>query len=167
MYSRFQYVNNMKTIVYFTGIIALFFLFACSDKENQKALNNEASLSDALLNKVLGLKVINSSINTKKHTTALLYGNQKAIHRINANGVQMQKGEKLVWITWHQKSDPNWIGAIIPGKLISVEIIETVSGKEKINYQKFEGNAMQIKKDTLGNHNRIEMMLKQKMAILP
>ncbi|WP_394775639.1 hypothetical protein [Flavobacterium sp.] len=123
----------MKTIVYFTGIIGLFFLFACSDKENQTALNNEASLPDALLNKVSGLKVINSSINTKKHTTALLYGNPKAIQRIKTNGLQMQKGEKLVWITWHQKSDPNWIGAIIPGKLISVEIVEAVSGKENIN----------------------------------
>ncbi|MBS7231653.1 hypothetical protein KHA90_11515 [Flavobacterium psychroterrae] len=157
----------MKTITYFTGIIALFFLIACSDKENQTVLNNEASLPDAMLNKVAGLKVINSSINNKKHTTALLYGNQQTIQRIKGNGLQMQKGEKLVWITWHQKSDPNWIGAIIPGKLISIEIVKTVSGKENINYQKFEGNAMQIQNDTLGNHNQIETILKQKMAILP
>jgi hypothetical protein len=157
----------MKTITYFTGIIALLFLFACSDKENQTSLNNEASLPYALLNKVSGLKVINSSINNKTHTTALLYGNQQAIQRIKANGSPIEKGEKLVWITWHQKSDPNWIGAIIPGKLISIEIFEAVSGKANISYQKFDGNAIQIKKDTLGNHNRIEMILKQKMAILP
>lgn len=157
----------MKTTTYITGIMALFFAFACADKTSEKALNNEASLPDHLLDKVSGLQVINSSINNKKHTTALLYGNQKTIERIKTNSNQIQEGEKLVWIVWNQKSDPNWIGAIIPGKLLSVEIVESSSGKEKIQYQKFDGTTMQITKDTLGNHSRITLLLQQKMAIVP
>lgn len=167
MYSHFQYVNNMKTIVYFTGILSLLFLCACSDKAKEQALNKDASLPDALLDKVSGLHVINSSINNKKHTTSLLYGNQNAIERIKTNQSDLEKGEKLVWITWQQKSDPNWIGAIIPGKLRSLEILEWLPEKQNFSYQKFEGNTMYLKSDTLGNSLRIKIILGQKMAILP
>lgn len=157
----------MKTILYFTGIFSLFFLFACSDKANEKAINEDASLPDAVLDKVAGLQVINSSINNKKHTTSLLYGNQKTVERLKSNGLKLQKGEKLVWITWYQKPDPNWIGAIIPGKLRSFEILETDSEKEGFKYQKFEGVTMNFQKDTLGNAYRIALLLEQKMAIVP
>jgi hypothetical protein len=167
MYSHFQYVNNMKTIVYFTGILSLLFLFACSDKAKEQALNKDASLPDALLDKVSGLHVINSSINNKKHTTSLLYGNQNAIERITNNQSDLKKGEKLVCITWQQKSDPNWIGAIIPGKLHSFEILEWLPEKQNFSYQKFEGNTMSLTSDTLGNSLRIKIILGQKMAILP
>lgn len=167
MYSRFQYDNNMKTIVYFTALIALFFLFACSKNTSEKALNTEASLPNELLDKVSGLKVINSSINNKKHTTSLLYGNQKAIDRIQSNSSIIQKGEKLVWITWNQKPDPSWFGAVIPGKLISFETLESISENGIPKYQKFGGKPIQIQKDKLGNHHRIEILLHQKMAILP
>jgi hypothetical protein len=167
MYSRFQYVNNMKTIFYFTAIISLFFVLACSNKSSEKNINEEASLPNPLLDKVADLKVINSSINTKKHTTSLLYGNQKAIERIQSNSSVIQKGEKLVWITWNQKPDPNWFGAVIPGKLISFETLESVSENGIPQYQKFGGNSIQIQNDTLGNHHRIEILLHQKMAILP
>jgi len=157
----------MKTIFYFTGILTFFFLFSCSDKTNENALNKEASLPDAMLDKVSGLQVINSSINNKKHTTSLLYGNQQTIERLKSNEVKLQKGEKLVWITWHQKADPNWIGAIIPGKLVSLEILESNAKKEGFNYQKFEGNKMELQKDTLGNVHRIKELLNQKKANVP
>jgi len=167
MYSHFQYVNNMKTILYFTGIISLFFLFSCSDKTNENALNKDASLPDAMLDKVSGLQVINSSINNKKHTTSLLYGNQKTVERLKSDELKLKKGEKLVWITWHQKSDPNWIGAIIPGKLLSLEILESVGEKKGFNYQKFEGNKMELQNDTLGNAHRLKELLNQKKANVP
>jgi len=157
----------MKTIFYFTGILTLFFLFSCSDKTNENALNKEASLPDAMLDKVSGLQVINSSINNKKHTTSLLYGNQQTIERLKLKELKLQKGEKLVCITWHQKADPNWIGAIIPGKLVSLEILESNTKKEGFNYQKFEGNKMELQKDTLGNAHRIKELLNQKKANVP
>jgi hypothetical protein len=157
----------MKTILYFTGILSLFFLFSCSDKANENALNKEASLPDAMLDNVSGLQVINSSINNKTHTTSLLYGNQMAIERIKTNSFHHQKGEKLVCITWHQKSDPNWIGAIIPGELLSLEILESVAERERLIYQKYEGNKMELQKDTLGNAYRISLLLQQKKAIVP
>lgn len=144
----------------------MFFLFSCSD-HSKESINNEASLPDILLDKVSGLQVLNSSINNKKHTTALLYGNQKTIQRIKSNGTQIEKGEKMVWITWNQKSDPNWFGAIIPGKLVSLEIIEFPAEKATLQYQKFEGNPIHIQKDTIGNQHRIKIILQQKMAILP
>lgn len=157
----------MKTILYFTAIISFFFLLGCSDKTNENALNKEASLPDNMLDKVSGLKVINSSINNKKHTTSLLYGNQIAIERIETNSSHLQKGEKLICITWRQKPDPNWIGAIIPGKLLSIEVLESVGDKEDFKYQKFEGNTMKLQKDTLGNSHRIGLLLNQKRAIVP
>jgi hypothetical protein len=156
----------MKTIAYFTVIFSFFFLFSCSDNTKEN-LNNEASLPDILVNKVSGLQVLNSSINNKKHTTALLYGNQKTIQRIKRKSTSLEKGEKMVWITWNQKSDPNWFGALIPGKLRSLEILEFPTEKDNPQYQKFEGNPIQLKKDTLGNQHRIKILLQQKMAILP
>lgn len=166
-YLLFQYNNNMKAIYYFTTLISLFFLFGCADKTNQNIHNEEASLPDQLKDKVAGLMIINSSINTKKQTTSVLYGNKKAIERIADNDSVMRTGEKLIRITWHQKPDPNWIGAVIPGKLISFETLELLSEKEPILYQKIEGNPMQVKKDTLGNLKSIKYILHQKMAVLP
>ncbi|MBF4515758.1 hypothetical protein IRZ71_05365 [Flavobacterium sp. ANB] len=156
----------MKTILYFTAIFSLFLLFSCSDHSKEN-LNNEASLPDNLLDKVSGLQVLNSSINNKRHTTALLYGNRKTIERIKSDSKKIEKGEKIVWITWNQKSDPNWFGALIPGKLISLEILEFDAEKANPHYQRFEGNPIQIKKDTIGNQHRIQILLQQKIAILP
>jgi len=157
----------MKATHYFTVIISLFFLSGCSDKTSQKAINEEASLHDGLRDKVTGLQVINSSINTKKQTTSLLYGNQKAIKRIGENSTVMKEGEKLIRITWSQKADPNWIGAVIPGKLISFETLELLSEKENPRYEKIGGNSIRIKKDTLGNGKSIKLILNQEMAIIP
>ena len=154
----------MKTTIYFTAVLFLLILSSCSDYKGEKGLNNEASLPETLTNKVSGLKVINSSINNKKHTTSLLYGNQKAVERIKSNGLLMQKGEKLIWITWNQKPDPNWLGAYIPGKLLSFEIIES---KDTVEYKKYSGNGMQVKMNDLDTENRIKNLLAEKMAIMP
>jgi len=155
----------MKTKTFLSTLLFLSILISCSNNnEGEKGLNKEASLPDVLLNKVSGLKVINSSINIKKHTTSLLYGNQKAIDRITLNQSTAQKGEILIWITWAQKSDPNWFGAFIPGKLLSFEVLEF---KSTLQYQKFEGSEMELKKDTLGNRDHIKILLQQKRAILP
>jgi len=166
-YLLFQFNNKMKTIYYFATLISLFFVLGCSDKTNQNVHNEQASLPDQLKDKVADLQVINSSINSKKETTSLLYGNQKAIERLNENSVVMKAGEKLIRITWQQQADPNWIGAVIPGKLISFETLELLSEKGNPKYKKIEGNPIQIKKDTLGNGKSIKLILNQKMAILP
>lgn len=154
----------MKTTLYFTAVLFLLFLSSCSDFKGEKGLNNEASLPEPLMNKVSDLKVINSSINNKKHTASLLYGNQQAVERIKSNGLIMQKGEKLVCITWSQKPDPNWLGAYIPGKLLSFEIIES---KDGIVYKKYSGNGAEVKLNDLDKENRVKMLLAEKIAIMP
>lgn len=154
----------MKTTLYFTTVLFLLFLSSCSDFKGEKGLNNEASLPEPLMNKVSDLKVINSSINNKKHTTSLLYGNQQAVERIKSNGSVIQKGEKLIWITWSQKPDPNWLGAYIPGKLLSFEIIES---KDSTVYKKYSGNGVEVKLNDLDKENRIKKLLTEKMAIMP
>lgn len=127
-------------------------------------MNNEASLPEALRNKVSDLKVFNSSINNKKHTTSLLYGNQQAVERIKSNGSVMQNGEKLVWITWRQKPDPNWLGAYIPGKLLSFEIIESKDGTV---YKKYSGNGVEVKLNDPEKEDRIKRLLAEKSAVTP
>lgn len=154
----------MKTNTFFTAILLLFILLSRSNNTGERGLNNQASLPDALVNKVSDLKVINSSINIKKHTTSLLYGNQKTIERLKGNDILPQKGEVIIWITWMQKPDPNWFGAFIPGKLLSFEVLEF---KEKLQYQKFEGKEMLAQKDTSGISHRIKVLLQQKRAVLP
>ena len=154
----------MKTIIYFATLLFLFTVFSCSKDSGEKGINKDTSLPEALMNKVSGLKVINSSINTKSHTTSLLYGNQKAVDRIKTNSLNMQRGEKFVWITWSQQPDPNWFGAYIPGKLLSFEIIES---KETIEYQKITGNGTQVKEDSIDNRRRIQVLLQQKMNVTP
>lgn len=80
------------------------------------------------------------------------------------NSLNMQKGEKFVWITWSQQPDPNWFGAYIPGMLLSFEIIES---KETIEYRKFTANGMQVKEYAINNMRRIQVLLKQKMNVTP
>jgi len=149
-------------------------LWSCSEKHNNElAYNNKASLPESFNFNSMGLKVITSSVNSKKHTMSTCYGNDIAVASARA-GKQPNypDGALLTLITWQQQEDPNWFGGNIPANIESVETIKLsapanlpASGK----YQKFTGKnlqevaANQIKDES----SRINYILGLRAAVMP
>ncbi|WP_158797535.1 cytochrome P460 family protein [Pedobacter sp. L105] len=149
----------------------LLFLVSCSEKHPDGAslINKEASLPAAFNFSKMGLKVITSSINKKQGTMSTLYGNDLALNTAKA-GRPAQPGEVLALITWKQKDDDRWFGAKIPGKLQSMEMINTTAAPgaaATVTYKHYDGDQMALNPDTLVNQERIKYIFDQKPSVMP
>jgi len=158
---------NTKYIVLPALILAL---AGCSNHDQSKLINKEASLPSSFQFNKMGLKVINSSINKKKETMSTLYGNDLALQSFKSN-TPHTSGEVLALVTWKQKEDEHWFGAKIPGPLLAVELVKTANSGEttnpEIGYERFEGSSLTLNKDTTGRSKSIAIIFNQKPSILP
>jgi hypothetical protein len=145
-------------------------LSACSGhKDPQESVNKEASLPASFNFSKLGLKVISSSVNQKNSTMSTLYGNDLAL-KVAKTGSAVQPDEVLAMITWKQQEDKRWFGAKIPGQIVSLEMLKTTRGittESIIDYQRFEGSKLALKKDTAGDAESINYIFAQKPSVMP
>ncbi len=77
----------------------------------------------------LGWKAITIYVDPRKHTTAALLGNDKAMNAAHATkstdkAPAYPPGAVLALVTWAQRDDPHWFGARIPDVPQSVEYVE-------------------------------------------
>jgi len=158
----------MKTI-YFILAGFLLTLAACNDKPDTASLvNNKASLPPSFNFDKMGLKVITSSINKKRHTMSILYGNEQALNTAKLDNKSIIAGETFALVTWSQQADEHWFGAKIPADLLAVEVIKTTqTGENGIQYQRFEGKTLAVNSDTLHRFERINYILGQKPSVMP
>lgn len=162
----------MKTIHLLCSALAIMLLGSCSSSNASTDLvNQEASLPSSFDFNKLGLKVITSSINNKKHTMSTLYGNELALKSAaQGRSKGLQPGEVMALITWNQQEDDRWFGANIPGNLHSLELIKTVpikGGKASINYQRFDGDKLTLNPDTVHNQESIKYIFDQRPSVMP
>lgn len=145
-------------------------LSACSGhKDPQESVNKEASLPASFNFSKLGLKVISTSLNQKQGTMSTLYGNDAALKAFKTSQ-NTQPDEVMALITWKQQADKRWFGAKIPGQLLSLEMLKTTRGiatESIIDYQRFEGSKLVLKKDTTGNAKSINYIFAQKPSVMP
>jgi hypothetical protein len=103
-----------------------FLLAACSrDQKKNSLINDEASLPESLQLSTAGLKTMAFFIDKKSGSMSVLYANQLAINNAGKKNAGLSDGERMALVTWKQKSDSSWFGARVPGKLRSVELINT------------------------------------------
>ncbi|SHH96695.1 hypothetical protein SAMN04488109_6303 [Chryseolinea serpens] len=107
-------------------ILIAMFLAACGqDKPHLKTRYNTAATpvqTEAL--QALNGFVINSFVDTKKHTTSTLYGNTVVANYLkDSTDNNYPKGSVVTLLTWQQTSDPRWFGGNIPDSLVSMEVV--------------------------------------------
>ena len=160
--------------IYLILVPLIFCLWNCSEKRNTEPVyNDKASLPASFNFNAMHLKVITSSVNSKRHTMSTCYGNDIAVASARA-GKQPHypDGALLTLITWQQQEDPNWFGGNIPANIESVETIKLstsanlpAAGK----YQKFTGkNLQEVAPNQIKDESsRINYILGLRAAVMP
>ena len=144
----------MKKPVVILSLIALL-LSACSGHKRTPGLgelNTGASLPESFNFTKMGLKFICATVNKKNGTTSLLYGTDPTL--------AVKPGAVFALITWTQQPDPRWIGANIPGRLVSVEMLKDTT------YRRFIDADLEPDPDTSGQNERTDFILGLRPAIL-
>lgn len=146
-------------------------LSACNNrKPAEELLNKKAAIPASFNFSKAGLKVITSFINKKEKTMSTLYGNDLALKTAISGSTNFRPGENLTLVTWKQQDDDRWFGARIPGDLLSVEVIKTISSNTEsiiTNYQRFTGKELTIDTDTAHQQERISYIFSQKPSVMP
>ena len=154
----------MKAYI-FISVVAICLLSGCAAKQTNR-YNQEASLSDTLSFDPLAWKVIASFVNHDHNTMSTLYGNDTAI-RYARLGLPYPAGSIIALVTWSQREDPHWHGALIPGPLQSIERVRfTAPGPL---YEKYEGKPL-TKTEAASAENvnpRIAYLTGQKASVIP
>jgi len=147
----------------------------CSDEVNPRVtsrLNQAAALTGDLPSNPLQGKVITSWVNRQDGTMSTLFGNDVAVQYARTNAEKMYPaGSVLSVVTWGQQEDPRWVGAKIPQKTRSVEIV-TVTAPGAYSYQRYEGSP--LKKVESGGFDGLDAgvkrgayLLTQRAAVMP
>jgi len=115
-------------------------------------------------------KVITTIINKRSKTMSTLYGNDIAV-KAARTAVPYPPGSILSLVTWHQKEDPHWFGANIPGTVQSVNnwYSDGCTKKRVPSYTLYEGDP--LKKSTgntaVSTTSRIGWILDQQASVMP
>lgn len=157
------------TYILFAAFVLI--ISACNNrKPAEELLNKKAAIPASFNFSKAGLKVITSSINKKAQTMSTLYGNALALKTAISGSTNHPAGENLTLVTWKQQDDDRWFGAKIPGDLLSVEVIKTISsntGDVSTKYQRFTGKELTNDTDTTHQQERITYILSQKTSVMP
>lgn len=159
----------MKHLLYILSLALLCALSSCGGPANEgKPVNTKAALPASFNFKQLCPFVISSSINKNQGTMATLYGNAQARTFFIENSLHTNNGETLALVTWKQQEDPHWFGGLIPGQLLSVEVIKTpASGNPVFSYQLFEGSDLHLNGDTSNRSLRIQQLIAIQPSVMP
>lgn len=74
------------------------------------------------------------------------------------------RNDTRILITWQQKSDENWFGANVPGKLLSVEEVES---SRTTSYKEYNDQGLIMADDTTRQKERIRYILDQQASMIP
>ena len=173
---RISFLHNpsntklMKKLV-FIAIPCLLFLTACDHHEDAKAVNENAALPKSLRFDTLGLQVMASFIDKRAGTQSILYANAPALSSSIGGDKKYKAGERMALVTWKAAPDDHWLGARIPGRLLSVEMVKTVAGTSgiSIEYNRYlaNGEAALVSQSAPSTKQRIDFMLEQQPSVLP
>jgi len=115
----------------------------------REVVNSSAALPASLPYQPLGWSAITMYVDPKTHTTATLYGNDTAMHAVQARGARPASDTRgpaypadavLALVTWAQRDDPHWFGARIPALPQCVEFVQVTPGET--TYRRFAGTGL-------------------------
>lgn len=126
--------------------------------------NSEASTPEGANFNPIDGTAITSYVDTKAGTTATLFGNGIAAKN-SGSGAAYEQGAELKLVTWQQQADPNWFGAKIPGRILSVEVV-TFSREAAPVYEKRAGEGLKTVSGEAGAE-RVKWITSLRAAVMP
>lgn len=127
-----------------------------------------ASLPDTPFLKLNEWEVITSGIQKDLQTMSTLYGNGRAVASARKGAASYPADALLTLVTWKQQADDHWFGAMIPGRVASVEQVQFQPGNAAPLYKKYTGNNLVADK-TSGEEaqRRIAYITRQRASVMP
>lgn len=148
-------------------ILIAMFLAACGQDHKpqlQTRYNTAATPVQTEALQALNGFVINSFVDTKKHTTSTLYGNAVVANYLkDSTDNNYPKGSVVTLFTWQQTSDPRWFGGNIPDSLISMEVVRY---NDSTTYTFYQGKNLTPAENS-NAASSLAWIRAQKMMIVP
>jgi|HubBroStandDraft_1064217.scaffolds.fasta_scaffold23132_2 hypothetical protein len=142
--------------------------------------NRAAALTATLPYQPLAWNAITMYVDPKTQTTATLYGNDAAMHAVQARGAasaapdvfpgvvsKYPPGAVLALVTWAQRDDPHWFGARIPDAPQSVEFVQVAAAGQTSSYRRFAGTGLTEDASSSAAAERTNLLLGLAPARLP
>jgi hypothetical protein len=113
--------------------------------------NSAAALPTSLPYQPLNWSAITMFVDSKTRTMAMLYGDDAAMHGVQARGSapggeakgpEYPAGAVVALVTWVQRDDPHWFGARIPAVPQSVEFVQVAAAGQTSSYRRFAGTEL-------------------------
>jgi hypothetical protein len=135
-------------------------------------LRDRAVLSGNLPFHPLDWKVITSSIDKQGATMSTLYGNDVAVrYARSGSGKDYPAGAVVSLVTWTEREDDHWFGALIPGEVKSVEFVSVREKGDKTSYayERYAGSPLKRTQALAGQseEDRAAYLLSQRAAVMP
>jgi hypothetical protein len=136
-------------------------------------VNPNASLLGDLPANPLRWKVVTSEVDTEDSTMSTLYGNDVAVGYARTNSQHnYPNGSVLSLVTWTQRDDDRWFGAMIPDQVKSVEFVfvgVAADGQPLYSYQEYDGKPLKRVTAQEGRtlRDRAAYLLSQRAAVMP
>lgn len=146
--------------------IILVCLLISSCKRSVVHINHDASIPEVLGFEEMGLKAISTMVNPSANTTGVLYANNSALQSMLKTDTMWRSEKILVFITWNQKNDPRWFGAMVPADFKTMEILRTKSSFDQLQNINYEIISKGINQKVT-EKKRIEFITKIKPAVMP
>ncbi len=118
-------------------------------------------------------KVIYSTVNKQQGIMSTLYGNDIAVNFARTHdAVEYPAGSVLTMVTWKQKEDPHWFGAVIPDRVQSIEKVTFTEANYKTmlpTYELKQGNPLPEAKtsQTDAIKERIQVIINRTASVMP
>jgi hypothetical protein len=164
----------MKALYLLAMVLSLSFVGCASHEPRISAtVNRNASPVGDLPANPLQWKVVTSAVNTEDSTMSTLYGNDLAVGYARTNSQHnYPNGSMLSLVTWTQRDDDRWFGAMIPDQVNSVEFVSVgvaPDGRPSYSYQKYEGNPLKrvTSQEDGALTDRTAYLLSQRAAVMP
>jgi len=138
-----------------------------------KPIMGECSLPAGLHGDVLKWRVITSGVDNRDSTMSTLFGNEIAVNHVRTDPHgSYPPGSVVALGTWFQREDPNWLGAMVPGRLKSMEIVRADSNSNlptSFSYENYAGASLQRLPLAAGGaaSGRVARLLQQRAAVTP
>jgi len=157
----------MRTSYPIQILVALLLSFQFSCQPKPVVLNQAASITalGELDENPLLLHAVTTAVDLNKNQMSTLYANQiGANYAMHFQTNDFPTGSQLYQVTWERQPDSLWFGAFIPGKLISVELIN-FENDQLAHYSLF--NAELIHQKPSNDSLRTVQILSQPRAVSP
>ncbi|MHA6697152.1 hypothetical protein [Chryseobacterium sp. A321] len=159
----------------FLNLLVFSFLVSACTQNTSHFKEGSISKADPFEINPLEQIAITSSIQSKQKTMSTLYGNEIAANYAwTGSGKEYPSEAILYQVTWGQKEDSVWFGALIPADIKSVEIIKFHQEDEgdetegrRLEYKKYEGSPLALATESKDKEERIQYILNQNIARVP